>query len=110
MMSDPGSEVMKNEYKVLSPWADADPVPLRGISPRVPDLAGKKIGLFYNIKRAAQPIITVVEKNLKAKFPTAEISYYPSKLMDVLEVDSPQKANFERWVKGVDAVVGAVGD
>jgi hypothetical protein len=110
LKSNLGSEVMKNEYGVLSPWAEADPIPLKGISPRVSGLAGKKIGLFYNIKRAAQPIAMEVEKNLKTRFPSAQISYYPSKLMDTLEVDGPQKANFEQWVKGVDAVVGAVGD
>jgi len=36
------------QYEVLNPWADLDPVPLRGISPRVTDLAGKTIGLFRN--------------------------------------------------------------
>ena len=40
-------------YEVLSPWAEADPVPLSGISPRLEDMTGKKIGLFCNSKRAA---------------------------------------------------------
>ena len=44
------------QYEVLSPWAEVDPIPLRGISPRVDTLAGKKIGLFANFKRAAKPI------------------------------------------------------
>jgi hypothetical protein len=56
---------MINEYTVISPWAESDTILLKGISPRVPDLAGKKIGLFHNIKRAAQPIMTVVENELK---------------------------------------------
>ena len=66
---------MSNEYAVLSPWADTDPIPLKGLGARVNGLAGKKIGMFYNIKRAAQPIMAAVEKNLKAKFPTVEIFY-----------------------------------
>jgi hypothetical protein len=101
---------MSNEYAVLSPWADTDPIPLKGLGARVNGLAGKKIGMFYNIKRAAQPIMAAVEKNLKVKFPTVEISIYPSKLMDLMEVDGPHKAKFHEWLNGVDAVVGAVGD
>ena len=101
---------MSKDYEVLSPWADTEQIPLKGLSPRVTDLEGKKIGLFYNIKRAAQPIMTVVENNLKAMFPTTEISWYPSKLTDVLEVNGPQKDDFEQWLNGVDAVVAAVGD
>ena len=101
---------MSNDYAVLSPWADADPIPLKGLGARINSLAGKKIGLFYNIKRAAEPILKVVEKNLKAKFPTVEIRLYPSKLMDLMEVDGPKKADFAQWLNGVDAVVGAVGD
>ncbi len=101
---------MGNEYSVLSPWAERDPIPVKGISLRLPDLAGKKIGLFHNIKRASHPIMTTVERKLKARFPSIEINWYPSMLMDVLEADGPQKAKFEQWVNGVDAVVGAVGD
>ena len=48
---------MANTFEVLSPWAEADPVPARGITPRVSSLAGKKIGLFRNNKRAAQPLM-----------------------------------------------------
>jgi len=39
------------QFEVLSPWADVDPIPLRGISPRLSSLAGKKIGIFVNPKR-----------------------------------------------------------
>jgi hypothetical protein len=101
---------MSNEFGVLSPWADTDPIPLKGLGARINGLAGKKIGLFYNIKRAAQPIIAVVEKKLKEKYPTVEISNYPSKLMDTMEVDGPKNADFKKWLDGMDAVVGAVGD
>ena len=38
--------VPEGQYEVLSPWAEVDPIPLRGISPRIKTLAGKKIGLF----------------------------------------------------------------
>ena len=70
---------MNNQYEVLSPWAEIDPIPLRGISPRLIDLTGKKIGLFCNYKRAARPILTVVEQKLKEKFPTSETSWFVQK-------------------------------
>jgi hypothetical protein len=98
-------------YEVLSPWAEADPVPARGINPRVTSLAGKKIGLLSNAKRAARPILSVVEKRLKEKFPTAEISWYFTQFaVGPAEADTENKARYEDWLKGMDAVVAAVGD
>jgi hypothetical protein len=100
----------RNEYEVLSPWAEADPVPLKGISPRVTDLAGKKIGLFCNSKRGAKLILTAVEKELKDKIPSAVTSWYEFTLPNVPELETVNKKKFMEWVRGVDAVVGAVGD
>ena len=68
--------VMEAKYKVLNPWAEVDPVPVRGISPRVDNLAGKKIGLFVNYKRAARPIGLSLEKRLKAMFPSSGLSFF----------------------------------
>ena len=42
------SSQANGQYEVLSPWADVDAVPLKGISPRVANLSGKKIGLLSN--------------------------------------------------------------
>jgi hypothetical protein len=98
-------------YEVLSPWAEADPVPLKGISSRLKDLAGKKIGLFVLSKPAARPILTVVEAKLKQKYPTCQTSWYNSNIpWTKMQIESEDKAKFEDWVKGVDAVIGAVGD
>lgn len=114
---------MTAQFEVLSPWADADPVPLKGISERVPNLAGKKIGLFHHTKIAGPPMLAVVEKKLKAKFPTAEFSYFRfSRTGDIEDrfdrigvpedaiKEAQERDAFELWVKEVDAVVGAVGD
>jgi len=97
-------------YEVLSPWAEADPKPIRGIAPRLTDLEGKKIGLLCNIKRAAPPILTVVERELKKRFSTSEVSWYRMQSMSVSELEPQNKAKFEEWIKGVDAVIPAVGD
>ncbi len=90
-------------YEVLSPWAEADPAPLKGLkAPRPASLEGKKIGLYRNDKRAAQPILTILEKKLKARFPSSQITWYTLNKTNIPE--------FEDWLKSVDAVVAAVGD
>ena len=47
---------------MLSPWAEADPVPARGITPRLDTLEGKTIGMFANGKRAAVPLLEALER------------------------------------------------
>ncbi len=98
------------QYEVLSPWAEVDPVPLRGISPRLNTLAGKKIGLFANFKRAARPMAAAVEKRLKEKFPTCETSLFDSREPNVTETETKNRDKFTAWAKEMDAVVAMVGD
>lgn len=99
-----------NEYQVLSPWAEADPKLLRGLAPRITDLVGKKIGLLCNNKRAAPLILNIAERLLKERFPTSEISWFYSRSFSVSSLEPDRKAEFEDWIKGIDAVVAAVGD
>ena len=73
------------QFKVLNPWAEVDPIPPRGISPRLNTLAGKKIGLFANFKRASRPIVAEVEKRLKAMYPDCETSLFDSRGANVVE-------------------------
>ncbi len=99
------------QYQVLSPWAEADPIPLRGLSaPRLDNLAGKKIGLFVNYKRAARPIAESVERRLKAMYPDSQISYFVSTEWNVSVAETKNKDKFEAWAKGVNAVILSVGD
>lgn len=98
------------EYEVLSPWAEVDPIPLRGISARVDTLAGKKIGLFANFKRAAVPISREVERRLKERFPDSETNLYHSTAPNIDESVEQDAEKFEAWAKEMDAVVAAVGD
>ena len=99
-----------SQYEVLSPWADADPIPYRGISPRVESLTGKKIGLFSNYKRAARHALEAIERILKERFPTAQFRSYFVSEMNVPEVETDNKSKFEEWLSGMDAVVTAFGD
>jgi len=99
-----------SSYEVLSPWAEADPVPLRELSPRLDRLDGKKIGLLCNNKRASPLILDVTEKLLKQKFPTATISRFIARSFSVSSLEKEREGEFNDWLKGVDAVIAAVGD
>ena len=98
------------QFEVLSPWADVDPIPLRGISPRIQSLAGKKIGLFINPKRAAMPIAESIEKRLKTMYPDIQIIEFHSTEPNVNEIETKNKERFTAWAKGLDAAIAVVAD
>ncbi|MFC1908396.1 hypothetical protein ACFLXD_00750 [Chloroflexota bacterium] len=100
---------MSEQYEVLNPWAEVDPIPLRGISPRVTDLNNKTIGLFVNRKVAAAPTQMVVEEKLKERFPTLKFNSFVFGRDEEI-AQAKERAQFEEWVKGVDTVIAAVGD
>ena len=89
----------KPVYEVLSPLAEAEPVPLRGISPRVETLKGKVIGLAANTKPGADLMIDVVEELLKKRFPTGTFRRYEKRFGGV------PRADFLRWARRVDVVI-----
>jgi hypothetical protein len=110
-----GAQAAQNKpearYEVLSPWAEVDPIALKGLTaPRVNDLAGKKIGLFVNYKRAAMPSAEAVEKQLKAKYPNAEVSFYHSTEWNVNVIETKDREKFAAWVKAQDALIATIGD
>jgi hypothetical protein len=98
------------QFEVLSPWAEVDPIPVRGISPRIESLAGKKIGLFVNPKRAAMPIAESIDKRLKTMYPNVQTIVFHSTEPNVNEIETKNKEKFTAWAKSVDAVIGVVGD
>jgi hypothetical protein len=102
--------VNQSSFEVLSPWAEADPVPLRGLTPRLSSLAGKKIGLLCNNKRAAEPILNVTSRKLKERYPDIEISWFRGNTFSVSGMEKNRLEEFEDWIRSVDAVIAAVGD
>jgi hypothetical protein len=100
----------ETQFVVLSPWADVDPTPLRGISPRIRTLAGKKIGLFVNPKRAAMPIAESIDKRLKTMYPDIQTIVFHSTEANVNEIETKNKEKFTAWAKGLDAAIAVVGD
>jgi hypothetical protein len=63
--------------EVMNPRGEIPPPPTLGISPRVRDLAGKKIVLIDNGKFGASNFLDVLAQMLKQKYPTATIVMYP---------------------------------
>ena len=104
------SNPTKNNFEVLSPWAEIDVIPPRGIQPRITELANKKIGLFIDSKRSATPMLKMVEKAIAARSPSTTFSYFYSIVINEPAYETNKKDEFEDWLKGVDAVVAAVGD
>ena len=99
-----------SQFVALSPWADVDPIPLRGISPRIESLAGKKIGLFVNPKRAAMPIAESIQRRLMAMYPDVQTSIYHSVGANVNEIETKNEEKFAAWAKGLDAAIAVVAD
>jgi hypothetical protein len=106
----PAGNITEPQFRVLSPWAEADPITPRGISSRLDALKGKRIGLFANFKRASRPIVEEVGKRLKSDYPDCETRFFHSRGANVVETETENREQFIAWVKGVDAVVLAVGD
>ena len=99
-----------NSFKVLSPWAEADPIQWRGISERVSDLSGKKIGLLVNSKRTAEPTLKAVETRLKKRYPDTSFSYFYNLKANEIAIATDKKGDFEKWLADVDTVINSYGD
>lgn len=103
------TNTINSQYEVLSPWAEADPVPMKGISPRLTEMAGKKIGLYHNSKIAARPMLNRVEEKLKERFSGLEFSRFV-RIPNVSIAETGDWDKFQEWVKGLDAVIFSHGD
>ena len=98
-------------YDVLSPWAEIDPLPLHGITPRLADVRGKRIGLYANYKRAAVPIQDAVESELLSRFgESIAIERFTQTGSNDVGSSSEEGPRFAAWLEEVDAVIVAVGD
>lgn len=101
---------METSYSVLSPWADTDPLKLKGLTPRISNMEGKRIGLFCNVKPLAKPMLAEVESRLKAVNPNQEVKWYFEHDISSPEMETQYQSQLEDWLKGVDAVIASVGD
>jgi hypothetical protein len=99
------------EYEVLSPWAEVELPPVKGLCSRVADFSGKTIGLFSFFKWHGPIIMKEVELKLKEKFPKAKFSHfhYPVEDVEVMKDDN-YKSKFIEWLNGVDTFVAGHSD
>lgn len=89
--------------RVMNPQGEIDTSLIRGVTPRVSDLEGKIIGLYWNGKPDGDLFWDVIEDHLKKNFPKVKVLRYngPGDLGDKM---APNIA------KEVDALMYGVGD
>jgi len=97
-------------YGVLSPWAEADSLPLKGLSPRLTTLEGKTIGLFQNFKQASKQMTATIGEKLKERYPGLETVLFDSTDQNVNVIETDKKNEFIKWAEGVDAAILLVGN
>lgn len=97
-------------HTVLSPWAEVDQSRLYGLSPRLPDLTGKTIGMFGDFMQVATFMLQVVEKHIRQKYPGAKFSYfrYDAETTDIAK-DAEGKQALDAWLDRVDCVLAFYG-
>lgn len=105
------------EYAVLSPVAEADRVPVRPLSPRLPTLDGKTIGLFATFKEHWVHILDEIGRQLQDRFEDVTLKRFRytkdlNALTQVAEVakDPDVGPAFEEWISDCDAVIVANAD
>lgn len=104
------NEDRNSKFEVLSPWAEADPVPWKGITERLEGFSGKRIGLLRNSKRTAEPTLKAAEDRLKKRLPDTKFSWFSNLTPNTVAVETGLKDEFEKWLDGVDAVISSYGD
>ena len=97
-------------YEVLSPWSEIDPLTLHAPATRLDTIEGKRIGLFCNFKRSAQPMLETAAHWLQERFPTVKPVFYRPQAPNVPEMESAAREQFSQWIDSVDGVILAVGD
>lgn len=89
--------------EVMNPRSDLEPPPVIAPSPRVKELAGKKVGIYWLGKAGGDNFFDAFEKVLKEKYPTVTTVRYRGPL-DIGDKMAAQVA------KEVDTLVYGVGD
>ena len=100
---------MSKDYEAMSPWANIDPVPVKGLSPRLDNMEGKTVGFFLNSKIAAKPMSDIIEEKIKEKYTSMNFSRFV-RIPNISMEETPKKAKYAEWLKGLDAVIYMYGD
>jgi hypothetical protein len=87
----------------MNPRGEATRPPVVAPSPRVRDLAGKRIGIYWNEKAGADNFFEVTEGLLKERFPAASIVRFRGPL-------DPGDAVVADMAKKADTFIYGIGD
>jgi hypothetical protein len=88
---------------VLNPRGEIAPIPVFAPQPRLSDLSGKRIGIYWNGKSGGDHFWNVIEQLLKQKFPAATVVRYEG----AYDIGDPLAA---KMAKEVDTFLYGVGD
>ncbi|MBN2240846.1 MAG: hypothetical protein JW712_13825 [Dehalococcoidales bacterium] len=97
---------MSNEQitlELMNPRGEVEQPPVYSPSPRLPDLNGKKIGMYSNSKHGVDNFFTALETLLRSKFE----GIATTRLAGAFEIRDNETGNF---VSGIDAFIYAIGD
>lgn len=89
--------------EVLNPRGEIKPPPTLAPVPRIADLAGKKIGIYWNGKMGGNNFWDAIEQLLKEKYPTATTVRYSGPFI-------PGDSLATKMVKECDTFIYGVGD
>jgi len=93
----------KVELTLLNPRGVIEAKPMSAPNPRVTDLAGKRVGLYWNSKPGMDNFYKVFEELLKKKYPTATTTLLQGAFL-IRDDDA------EAWLAQIDTFVYGVGD
>jgi hypothetical protein len=93
----------KVQLEVLNPRGQIEAKKTFAPSPRVKDLAGKRVGLYWNSKPGMDNFYTVFEELLKKRYPAATTTLLRGAFL-IRDDDA------EAWQKEIDTFVYGVGD
>jgi hypothetical protein len=93
----------KVQLEVLNPRGAIEAKKTYAPSPRVKDLAGKRVGLYWNSKPGMDNFYTVFEELLKKRYPTATTTLLRGAFL-IRDDDA------EAWQQEIDTFVYGVGD
>lgn len=98
------------KLEVLSPVAASESEEQQAVrvAPRLKDLRGKRIGLYWNIKAGGDTALARVQERLSSLYPNTEYHHYIGDLGAGMRFLSSGYA--DSIAKEVDAVVAATGD
>ncbi len=95
----------KVTLELLNPQGVIEPPKTLPLTPRVSDLAGKRIALVPNIKQGASQLLDVLAELLKQKYPGITVTKYPAR-----PLREERAEEFQQVAKDCDVFVHAIGD